>query len=151
MTGQKVSRRNRSKDLSLDRRSILLGGTTFAAAAATSAVPSKPARAQSAAAKLPTEFTKAANRRVLEALPFNDRADFEDAQRGFIAGLPGDVIRNPKGEVIFELKKVQVPTDAPAPDTMNPSLWRISQLKSLPGSSRSSTASIRSATSTSRT
>jgi alkyl sulfatase BDS1-like metallo-beta-lactamase superfamily hydrolase len=39
-------------------------------------------RAQSAAAKPPSEFTRAANRRVPQVLPFNDRSDFDDAQRG---------------------------------------------------------------------
>ncbi|MGL9620955.1 alkyl sulfatase dimerization domain-containing protein [Bradyrhizobium sp. U531] len=78
-------------------------------------------------------MTKAANRRVLETLPFNDRTDFEDAQRGFIAGVPGNALKDEQGKVTFDLKTVQVPTEGPAPDVMNPSLWRISQLNSFAG------------------
>lgn len=70
---------------------------------------------------------------MLEVLPFNDRTDFEDAQRGFIAGLPGNVLKNAKGEVIYDLKKLQAAASAAAPDTMNPSLWRIAQLNSFAG------------------
>ena len=47
-------------------------GVTTAAIAAT---PSKPA----------TTFTKQANQQVLQELPFADKQDFEDAQRGLIA------------------------------------------------------------------
>jgi alkyl sulfatase BDS1-like metallo-beta-lactamase superfamily hydrolase len=55
------------------------------------------------------------------------------AQRGFIAGLPGNAIKDAQGKVVLDLKTLQVPTDAPAPDTMNPSLWRVSQLNSFAG------------------
>jgi alkyl sulfatase BDS1-like metallo-beta-lactamase superfamily hydrolase len=73
------------------RRRVLLAGSAAAATPLLAMAPSSHAqlRAQSAAAKPPSEFTKAANRGVLKALPFNDRSDFEAAQRGFIAGLPG--------------------------------------------------------------
>lgn len=84
-------------------------------------------------AKPPSEFTRTANRRLLETLPFNDRTDFEDAQRGFIAGLPDDTLKDASGKVVFDLKPLRVPTSEPAPDTMNPSLWRISQLNSFAG------------------
>ncbi|KLK90861.1 hypothetical protein AA309_23365 [Microvirga vignae] len=87
----------------------------------------------SASPKPPTEFTKAANKRMLDMLPFNDRTDFEDAQRGFIANVPGNVLKDAQGKVALDLAKLQVPADAPAPDTMNPSLWRISQLNSFAG------------------
>lgn len=83
--------------------------------------------------KPPSDFTKAANRRVLDMLPFNDRTDFEDAQRGFIAGVPDNAVKDASGKVLFDLKTVQVPTTGSAPDTMNPSLWRISQLNSFAG------------------
>lgn len=89
--------------------------------------------AQAPGVKPPTEHTKAANRTVLDSLPFNDRSDFDNARRGFIAGLPDGVIRNAAGKVVFEAKNVQVPIDAPAPDTMNPSLWRVAQLNGLVG------------------
>jgi alkyl sulfatase BDS1-like metallo-beta-lactamase superfamily hydrolase len=59
--------------------------TAFSAAAQQPApVPSKPA----------TAATKAANQKVLGALPFSDKQDFEDAQRGFIARPETLTIRN---------------------------------------------------------
>ncbi|TKV82237.1 MBL fold metallo-hydrolase [Bradyrhizobium elkanii] len=119
---------------SLDRRNVLLGGSTMVAASVFATVGEiSGANAQSAASKPPSEFTRAANRRVLEALPFNDRTDFENAQRGFVAGVPDDTLKDANGKAVFDLKPLRVPTSGPAPDTMNPSLWRISQLNSFAG------------------
>ena len=39
--------------------------------------------------------TRRANAEVLRSLPFGDRADFDDAQRGFIAPVPGAVATKP--------------------------------------------------------
>ena len=45
-----------------------------------------------------TKATKEVNDRLLEELPFEDRRDFEDAERGFIASLPdGGVIKGEDG------------------------------------------------------
>ena len=44
--------------------------------------------AASAQAKDAEPATRRANAEVLRALPFADRTDFDDAQRGFIAALP---------------------------------------------------------------
>jgi alkyl sulfatase BDS1-like metallo-beta-lactamase superfamily hydrolase len=91
------------------------------------------AAAQSGGIKPPSEFTKAANKKVLASLPFNDRTDFERAQRGFIAGLPDGVIKNAEGKVVFDANAFKLPLDRPAPDTMNPSLWRVFQLDGISG------------------
>jgi alkyl sulfatase BDS1-like metallo-beta-lactamase superfamily hydrolase len=57
-----------------------------------------------------------------------DRQDFADADRGFIAGFPGQVL-GPDGKVIFDLADYEyLADDAPVPDTVNPSLWRQSQV-----------------------
>jgi len=121
-------------DSGVTRRGALLAGSALAAA---SVLASGETNAQAvkttAAAKPPSEFTKAANKRVLETLPFRDRADFEYAQRGFIAGLPGNAIKDAQGKVVLDLQALQVPVDEPAPDTMNPSLWRVAQLNSFSG------------------
>lgn len=73
--------------------------------------------------------TKTANAKFLDELPFNDMQDFEDAKRGFIAPLPdGGVIKNAKGEPVWDLSKFAfIKEGAPAPDTVNPSLWRQAQ------------------------
>ena len=77
-----------------------------------------------------TKATKAANDRLLEELPFEDRRDFEEAERGFIAPLPDSgVLRGEDGSNVWNTSKFSfIEEDSPAPDTVNPSLWRQSQL-----------------------
>ncbi len=99
---------------------VLCSGYVTAQSAPPAPSPSKPA----------TEATKAANRAVQEYLNFNDRADFEDAQRGFIGKPDVLSIKNAKGDVVWDLEsyKRYIGLDKPAPDTVNPSLWRNAQL-----------------------
>lgn len=66
--------------------------------------------------------TAAANQAVLSQLPFADRQDFEDANRGFIATIP-----DPQNQAYAFVK------DGPAPATVNPSLWRQAQLDTANG------------------
>ncbi len=80
-----------------------------------------------------TDHTRAANRAVLDQLPFEDRTDFENARRGFIADTPNRQITNPDGSASFDLDAYAFVRDAPAPDSVNPSLWRQSQLISITG------------------
>ena len=82
-----------------------------------------------------TEATKAANASVLTELPFNDKADFEDAQRGFIAKPDTLTIKDAKGTVVWDLEayKQYISLDKAAPDTINPSLYRNAQLSMLHG------------------
>ena len=82
-----------------------------------------------------TAATQAANAQVLKSLPFSDRQDFENAQKGFIATPKTLTIRNAKGDVIWDLEayKAYIGLDKPAPDTVNPSLWRNAQLGMLNG------------------
>lgn len=81
-----------------------------------------------------TTFTTQANAAVLKELDFADKRDFEDARRGFIAPLlNGGVIRNDKGGLVYDAKEFTFPLDQPAPPTVNPSLWRQSQLVGISG------------------
>ncbi|MEL3926966.1 alkyl sulfatase dimerization domain-containing protein [Aeromonas enteropelogenes] len=77
-----------------------------------------------------TEFTIQANQNVLHTLPFNDKQDFEDARRGFIAKPDTLTIKDDKGNVVWDLEqyKTYIGLDKTAPDTVNPSLWRNAQL-----------------------
>ncbi len=80
-----------------------------------------------------SNHTVSANRKVLDELPFADQTDFENARRGFIADSPNRVIMNPDGSPAFDLDAYGFVRDAPAPDTVNPSLWRQSQLLGITG------------------
>ncbi len=77
-----------------------------------------------------SEFTKAVNQALLGELPFDYTRDFEDAARGFVAPLlNGGVARAANGRVVYDAGALDfVQQGAPAPDTVNPSLWRNAQL-----------------------
>lgn len=78
--------------------------------------------------------TKTANGEILNQLPFNDRQSFEDANRGFIVALPDDVILGPDDLPIWDPQQYSfIEKDAAAPETVNPSLWRQSQLINISG------------------
>src|SRR5208282_1072068 len=58
-----------------------------------------------------------------------DRLDFDDASRGFIATRPDALVSRPDGRVVWSLKPYDfLRGDAPAPATVNPSLWRQARL-----------------------
>lgn len=75
-----------------------------------------------------TEATRVANRQVLDDLPFSDRQDYEDAQRGFIGTIEEFDDKLPNGLPIWDLRKFDFLKSDDVPDTVNPSLWRIAQL-----------------------
>lgn len=107
------------------KKNLLLAFGLFCSMAALAEPSSKPA----------TTFTQQSNAAVLESLPFSDKQDFEDAQRGFI-GRPDTVtIKDAEGTVVWDLEeyKKYIKLEAPAPDTVNPSLWRNAQLGMLHG------------------
>jgi alkyl sulfatase BDS1-like metallo-beta-lactamase superfamily hydrolase len=81
-------------------------------------------------AKPASEATKAANAAVLKELPFNNKQAFEDSAKGFIAPLENNgLVKNAKGDVVWDLPKFDfLSGDKPAPDTVNPSLWRQAQI-----------------------
>ncbi|WP_213959829.1 alkyl sulfatase dimerization domain-containing protein [Variovorax sp. dw_954] len=84
--------------------------------------------------KLATDATKAANAKLLQDLPFNDNTSFEAAHKGFIAPLPQSVLTGPNGNQIWDPTKYGfIKEGQPAPDTVNPSLWRQSQLINISG------------------
>jgi alkyl sulfatase BDS1-like metallo-beta-lactamase superfamily hydrolase len=63
------------------------------------------------------------------ALPFEDTADFADADRGLIAAGES-VIHNDRGEVVWDNASYTsfLTGESPAPETVHPSLWRQSTL-----------------------
>jgi len=75
-----------------------------------------------------TAQTAGANAALLTQLPFSNRRDYEDAQRGYIATLPNIDITSADGRTVWQLKSYDFLKQADAPPTVNPSLWRNAQL-----------------------
>jgi Alkyl sulfatase and related hydrolases len=92
-----------------------------------------PAFAQ-AMPKEATSATIAANNALYQKLPFADNTDFENAHKGFIAPLPQNIIKGEQGNVIWDPAKYAfIKEGEKAPATVNPSLWRQSQLINIGG------------------
>ena len=77
--------------------------------------------------------TRAANDTFAKSLPFSDRADFDDAKRGFIATLPDGVIAGPGPRPAWDTKPYAFLQKDEVPATVNPSLWRQAQLNAVNG------------------
>ena len=84
------------------------------------------------AAKDAEPATRAAQAAVLRDLPFEQRTDFDDARFGFIATLPDALIPGSGPRPVWSMKPYDFIT-GPAPDTVNPSLWRQAQLNNIHG------------------
>lgn len=77
--------------------------------------------------------TRAANDAFVKSLPFADRADFDDARRGFIATLGDGVVAGVGGKPAWDLRPYAFLQKDAVPATVNPSLWRQAQLNALNG------------------
>ena len=64
---------------------------------------------------------------------FADRTDFENAERGLIARLEPGVVKNSDGRVVFDIDSYAAAVQGDCPDTVDPSLWRQSQLTAIQG------------------
>jgi alkyl sulfatase BDS1-like metallo-beta-lactamase superfamily hydrolase len=84
-----------------------------------------------------TRFTQNANCAVLndKGLSWGNNRDFEDAKRGFIAKDSPHIITGKNNKTIFDMEIYTdfIKPDSPAPDTVNPSLWRHAQLNTNAG------------------
>src|ERR1700675_2195944 len=65
---------------------------------------------------------------TLKALPFSDNSDFDDASRGFLGTLENARITSAQGRVVWSLEPYGFLSEAQAPATVDPSLWRQSRL-----------------------
>lgn len=77
-------------------------------------------------------YTKALNQAVYKGLPFSDQTDFQNASKGFIATLTPTVIKDSAGGISWNMENYGF-IKGDAPDTVNPSLWRIAKLNLLNG------------------
>ena len=77
-----------------------------------------------------TEATRKANLDARENTGFDweDRRDFDFANRGFIARLEDPVIRNESGLVVWDMARYAFLDEENPPDTVHPSLWRQARL-----------------------
>ena len=80
----------------------------------------------------PSAATIMANQAVLDLLPFADRQDFDDAQRGLVARLPRVLVKDEDGGVVWDTGEYEFMHGA-APASVNPSLWRQAQLNNIHG------------------
>jgi alkyl sulfatase BDS1-like metallo-beta-lactamase superfamily hydrolase len=78
-----------------------------------------------------TAETAAANA-AFAKLPLADLGDFDDANRGLVASEPGLVIRDAKGNAVWDTTAYGFLRGG-APPEVNPSLWRQAQLNDLHG------------------
>jgi len=76
--------------------------------------------------------TAASNSAVLQQLPFSDRTDYESVGKGLIAPFKGQV-KDAAGKVIWDVQAYDFLLKDPAPDSVNPSLWRLAQLSAHAG------------------
>jgi alkyl sulfatase BDS1-like metallo-beta-lactamase superfamily hydrolase len=80
-----------------------------------------------------TPATCAHHSACASSLPFADRQDFRDVERGFIASLPEVEIKNAEGRIVWSLREYAFLNAEDAPATVNPSLWRQAQLNMMSG------------------
>jgi alkyl sulfatase BDS1-like metallo-beta-lactamase superfamily hydrolase len=73
-----------------------------------------------------------ANAGVVDALPFDDHSDFENADRGFVKALAPCVVTNQRGRTVWNNDSYAFLAER-CPSTVNPSLWRQSQLNAKQG------------------
>ncbi|MGU9865588.1 alkyl/aryl-sulfatase [Kluyvera ascorbata] len=110
-----------------------LAGYMAIAGVCSSAVISLPAAAQEPG-KAATAQTKEANEALYTQLPFAEKTDFANAHKGFIAPLPPELIKGKQGNVVWNPQQYAfIKEGEKAPDTVNPSLWRQSQLINIGG------------------
>ncbi|KRB59513.1 hypothetical protein ASE04_26465 [Rhizobium sp. Root708] len=126
-------------------RADFLRGVASAGLAVTLVGKSAQANAQDAppipksgiAAKPATKATLEYNALYRNGLPFDDVEDFKDAHRGLLAALPDPaIIKNAEGTPVWDLSVYNFLGKSEAddaPDTVNPSLWRMAKLNMVHG------------------
>ena len=80
-----------------------------------------------------TTSTANANRTWYSLLNFSDEREKECALRGLIESPDELVIKRDDGEIAWDLRDFDFIKDKEAPDTVNPSLWRHTQLNTYAG------------------
>ena len=80
--------------------------------------------------------TKSLNNALYSEYSFSDKTSFKEAKKGLIAPLPNDgIVKNADGKVVWDFNAFSsfINEGEKAPSTVNPSLWRQSQLLMISG------------------
>lgn len=80
-----------------------------------------------------SEYTVAANEAVYELLDFSDEQEREFAEKGFLEAPESLVITSEDGRTVWSQEIYDFVREEESPDTVNPSLWRNTQLNVLYG------------------
>ena len=78
--------------------------------------------------KPPSEYTLAIFEEAEKILPFEDRRDFEEWERGYIAGREDLQIMADAGNVAWDMERYQFLSEPEKIDSVHPSMLRISEL-----------------------
>ena len=65
-------------------------------------------------------------------LDYDDRTDFENAERGLVDKLDPCIVKDADGKVVWDLEAYSY-LDGERPETVHPSLWRQAQLLKIQG------------------
>ncbi|MUK43017.1 MBL fold metallo-hydrolase [Aliivibrio fischeri] len=80
-----------------------------------------------------TPFTIQKNDQLKQYLDFDNKADFENASRGFIATWPEKTIKDAQGNVVWDFSKFDFINQDNGVETINPSLLRQAKLNNING------------------
>ena len=78
--------------------------------------------------KPPSEHTLEVIRKARETMPFADKRDFEEAEKGFIAPLDSMIIKADAGHVAWDIERYEFLSEGRDFDSIHPSLQRQSTL-----------------------
>ena len=78
--------------------------------------------------KPPSEHTLEVIRKARKTMPFADKRDFEEAEKGFIAPLDSMIIKADAGHVAWDIERYEFLSEGRDFDSIHPSLQRQSTL-----------------------
>ena len=102
---------------------IALAATSFAAGGG-AIITADPSKHFDPKGKLPSKFTVELQNGLRKALPFEDKRDFEEAKKGFIAAPPYKQIMAEAGNVAWDIGNYDFLLDGKDFDSVHPSLQR---------------------------
>jgi alkyl sulfatase BDS1-like metallo-beta-lactamase superfamily hydrolase len=102
---------------------ILIGSSAFAAGGG-GVITADPTKHFDAKGKMPSKFTIELQNGLRKSLPFEDKRDFEESKKGFIAAPPYKQIMAEAGNVAWDMGSYEFLLDGKDFDSVHPSLQR---------------------------